>query len=61
MTMEVENQAQTALSSSPIYALRDLRVERNGTTLLFPVESARFTTSNWPRKWCEVWRMDCRW
>ena len=34
MTMEVESQAQTALSSSPIYALRDLHVERNGTTLL---------------------------
>ncbi len=34
MTMEVENQAQAALHSSPIFALRDLRVERNGESLL---------------------------
>jgi hypothetical protein len=32
--MEVENQAQAALHSSPIFALRDLRVERNGESLL---------------------------
>ena len=32
--MEVENQAQAALKSSPIFALRDLRVESNGKSLL---------------------------
>jgi hypothetical protein len=34
MTMEVENQAQAALQTSPIFALRDLHVERNGESLL---------------------------
>ena len=34
MTTEVENQAQAALHSSPIFALRVLRVERNGESLL---------------------------
>jgi hypothetical protein len=34
MTTEVADQAQAALQSSPIFALRELRVERNGELLL---------------------------
>ena len=34
MTMEVQDQAQAALQTSPIFALRDLRVERDGSSLL---------------------------
>ncbi len=34
MTIDVENQAQSALSASPIFALRDLHVRRDGDRLL---------------------------
>ena len=34
LSKEVESQAQTALSSSPIYALRDVHVECDGDRML---------------------------
>lgn len=34
MTMDVEDLAQTALSASPIFALRELHVRRDGDCLL---------------------------
>ena len=32
--LEIPERAQRALTSSPIYALRDLRVQKSGSTLL---------------------------
>jgi osmotically-inducible protein OsmY len=31
--VDVESRVQTALAASPVYALRELRVERHGTSL----------------------------
>ena len=42
LTLDVEGRAKTALASSPIYALRDLQVEREGELLMISGQVTSF-------------------